>query len=415
MFNLLRLPPEVISHIIGCCSIHDLVTLCRVSKAIQVFSTRTLYRDLSFNKVSLLLKCCRALIKRELSANSVRSFRIELNDLGYPLFAFYRILENALRLSSKLQDLRIDNSEFGFQLILSACHFPCLFYFQTRLRMISSLTEFIYRHSSTITGLHLDGELLEHLSFLPEPVNLPLLTSFSGNPVFVHYIQQEQPKLCSVKFSALETLTLTDTEASNVVNHLREIAGESLECVSVIGSACSDPLPKYIAKYLNSLRNLGFVHLNTLVNEMEPYIFSAEDLCEDVKLLLPEFQQLERLILNHVPFGECHTGLSVPDSHKFVTDFHTLCPKLKVVLLPNKNGWHRCYLPESGPSNVWMPDSLEDIDIDDALWLFDMLFTEGKKDPSCIGKVIVSATKMYLEEVDHERRINDNPNVDNTE
>ncbi|KAF9070444.1 hypothetical protein BDP27DRAFT_611712 [Rhodocollybia butyracea] len=387
-----------------------LVTLCRVSKAVQEFSTRTLYRDLSFSEVSLLLKCCHTLIKRELSANSVRSFRIELNDLGHPLSAFYRILGDALHRLSRLQDLKIDHAAFGFQLVLNACHFPSLFHFRTRLRLNRPLSDFIHRHSSTITGLYLDGKLLKHPSFLPRPVNLPQLTSFSGNPAFVRFLDTHKgkPTLHSIHFSTHEALIMTDKEAFDVVNHLRVIGDESLENVSMIGSAFSDPLPKYIAKYLKNVKVLGLIHLNVSDNE-EPYVFSAEDLCEDIKLLLPELQQLERLVVNHVPFEECHPGLSMEKNHKFVTEFYSLCPKLEVVLLPNDNEWHRTYLPGS-TLHLWLPDPLKDVALDDALWLIDMLFTEGKKDPlSRTGKLVTSAAEKYLELI--HRRFNYGPST----
>lgn len=183
------------------------------------------------------------------------------------LSAFYRLMSNVLCRLHNLLGLMILHDEPGYQMALQPCHFPRLSHFQTSLPLTGSLTDFLTRHSSTISTLHLDGRLPDPSTFtLPSPVNLPLLVSFTGNPVFARLViqKQDQPRLRSAHMISVTSVELPEAEVIQAIEHLRDTAGETLETVAVIGRGFSSPLSRYTSIYLTNVRALGLMHLTRL-------------------------------------------------------------------------------------------------------------------------------------------------------
>lgn len=272
------------------------------------------------------------------------------------LSAFYRLMSNVLCRLHNLLGLKILHDDPGYQMALQSCHFPRLSHFQTSLPFTGSLTDFLTRHSSTISTLHLDGRLPDPSTFtLPSPVNLPLLVSFTGNPVFARLViqKQDRPRLRSAHMTSVTSLKLPEAEVIQAVEHLRDTVGETLETVAVIGRGFSGPLFRYTSIYLTNVKALGLMHLTRLsvedeasdpsfpwpslkskISTFQDIQFSTEQLCEEVKLLLPPLHQLQRLIISRTIPSADNKVLSLEEGHKTVIAFHSLCPCLEFVRLP---------------------------------------------------------------------------------
>ncbi|KAE9392232.1 hypothetical protein BT96DRAFT_1000562 [Gymnopus androsaceus JB14] len=384
----LRLPPEILCQIIDFCPKSSLVVLCRVSKTVGEFSVRSLYRDISFKNASVFIKCCYALVKVDLAAASVKYLRIDFDGFfgqsRYLLSAFYHLVSKVLCRLHNLQGLKILHDEPGYQSALQSCHFSRLSYFQTSLPLTRPLTDFLTRHSSTISVLYLDGRLPDpssaSTSTAPSAVNLPVLTSFTGNPAFVRFVVQKQdtPMLRSAHMTAITVLELPEAQVIQAVEHLRDVAGETLETVAVLGRGFSSPLSRYASMHLTSVKSLGLMHLTRLLVDDEDVRFSTERLCEEVKLLLPPLQQLQRLIISRTIPPVENKVLTLAEGHKTVTTFNSICPNLEFVRLPDDTEWTRI-IP--GFVNLWIPEVSRIANIESAWWLLDMLGAESRRNP----------------------------------
>lgn len=278
---LIQLPPEIISQIVDYCPSSNILALSNVCKSMQEVGVRSLYRHLSFTEASRFLKCCYALIRNNGAASSVRGLQINLvewvtiiyfhqapfsDSLGqsrHILFAFFQILATVLRRLHNLQCLEVLHDGPGFQWALESCYFPHLSLLRTRLPLTQDLINFLSRHSSTISELHLDGQS-SIFTLSPVPITLPNLTSFTGNPGFVRFIvqRQDKPQLSSAHMTSLNIMDLEEVEIIEAMKHLQDVAGETLRTVTIVGSGFAGPLARHASNYLTNLKVLGLMHLS---------------------------------------------------------------------------------------------------------------------------------------------------------
>ncbi|KAJ4469668.1 hypothetical protein C8J55DRAFT_523379 [Lentinula edodes] len=397
---LIQLPPEIISQIVDYCPSSSIPALSIVCKSTQEFGVRSLYRHLSFTKASRFLKCCYALIRNNGAASSVRGLQINLVD-RHILFAFFQILATVLRRLHNLQCLEVLHDGPGFQWALESCYFPHLSLLRTRLPLTQDLINFFSRHSSTISELHLDGQS-SIFTLSPAPINLLNLTSFTGNPGFVRFIVQKQdkPRLSSAHMTSLNIMDLEEVEIIEAMKHLQDVAGETLRTVTIVGSGFAGPLARHASNYLTNLKVLGLMHLSF----MEIELFSTEQLCEEVKLLLPNLPQLQRLIMGRMHSVSTQTQTSdYAEGHKQVVEFSSICPGLDFVCLPDDTEWNRIRIPNNGSSYfyIWFPE-VSQFSVASAWQLLDILCAEGRKYPSWLSllKLILKEAvgKWYLNE-----------------
>ncbi|KAJ3887790.1 hypothetical protein GG344DRAFT_68502 [Lentinula edodes] len=183
-------------------------------------------------------------------------------------------------------------------------------------------------------------------------------------------------------------------------SHLQDVAGETLRTVTIVGSGFAGPLARHASNYLTNLKVLGLMHLSF----MEIELFSTEQLCEEVKLLLPNLPQLQRLIMGRMHSVSTQTQtLDYAEGHKQVVEFSSICPGLDFVCLPDDTEWNRIRIPNKGSSYfyIWFPE-VSQFSVASAWQLLDILCAEGRKYPSWLSllKLILKEAvgKWYLNE-----------------
>ena len=74
--SVFNLPLELLEEIAEIAPPEEQLTLCRVSKLFQSFTTRCLYRDISLDRPSTVIACCKTLATNSVAASSTRHLSI---------------------------------------------------------------------------------------------------------------------------------------------------------------------------------------------------------------------------------------------------------------------------------------------------------------------------------------------------